>query len=60
MRLTIQVQTIDWFCPNCKVCKGCKNMGDDEKMLVCDVCDEAWHMYCLQPVVNELPEGKSL
>lgn len=35
----------------------CKETGDEAKMLFCDLCDNAFHMYCLKPVLKELPEG---
>lgn len=28
---------------------------DDEHMLLCDYCDDAYHSYCLDPPLTELP-----
>ncbi|KAG5268701.1 hypothetical protein AALO_G00215440 [Alosa alosa] len=46
-----------WQCPDCKVCLACRNPGDDNKMLVCDMCDKGYHTYCLQPVMDSIPTG---
>jgi len=38
----------------CKVCAG----GDDEeRMLLCDGCDDAYHTYCLNPPLKDIPPG---
>jgi len=36
-------------------CLGCKKGHDDEKMLICDGCNEANHMYCLDPPLKVMP-----
>ena len=30
-----------------KICEICKNFNDDEKMLLCDYCEDSYHTYCL-------------
>jgi histone demethylase JARID1 len=36
----------------CKVClKGC----DEDQMLLCDGCNQGWHLYCLEPKMSVVP-----
>ena len=38
-------------------CKVCRKKADPELMLLCDRCDNAYHMYCLKPKLKSIPEG---
>ena len=38
----------------CEVCAGGEN---DELMLLCDGCDDAYHTYCLTPPMASIPPG---
>lgn len=40
---------------NCKVC-GIKQ--DPDKQLLCDECDMAYHIYCLNPPLTSIPEDE--
>ncbi|KAI5061943.1 hypothetical protein GOP47_0022482, partial [Adiantum capillus-veneris] len=40
------------------VCKVCKKGDADAEMLLCDGCDEGFHMYCLCPILIKVPKGK--
>jgi hypothetical protein len=55
--LISKCQTYNWACSNCKLCETCKKPTHDDKLLFCDVCDRATHMFCLDPPLDELPEG---
>ena len=33
-------------------------MGDETKILLCDVCDKGAHTYCLDPPLSRPPTGK--
>jgi len=58
-----------WVCEGCKeeedekedFCKICKKEtdGEDEEnvVLICDGCEGEFHMKCVKPVVEEVPEG---
>lgn len=39
-------------------CRVCNDGGDDESMLLCDVCDNGFHIYCLSPPLAAIPEGE--
>ncbi|KAK0223118.1 hypothetical protein IW262DRAFT_1268713 [Armillaria fumosa] len=49
--------SVKWACPDCKKCEICQKKGRGNRMLFCDVCDRGWHMYCMDPPVEEDPEG---
>ncbi|XP_056278142.1 lysine-specific demethylase 5C isoform X2 [Pseudoliparis swirei] len=45
-------QSVDSF-----VCRMCGRGDDDEKLLLCDGCDDNYHTYCLLPPLTEPPKG---
>ncbi|KAL8432046.1 hypothetical protein Efla_003487 [Eimeria flavescens] len=52
-----------WQCADCKasgllsICEQCFSNLNEERMLICDACDRAFHMECLDPPVDEVPDG---
>lgn len=38
-------------------CKICRKKGDDDRLLLCDDCNHAFHMYCLRPQLIHVPKG---
>jgi chromodomain-helicase-DNA-binding protein 7 len=42
-----------WF----QSCRVCQEDHDDTKIMLCDHCDAAFHIYCLTPPLNKVPEG---
>ena len=38
-------------------CEICSQDTDDTKMLVCDSCNQGFHMFCLRPRLFEVPTG---
>ena len=38
-----------WQCQKCKTCQNCRQSGHEDRYLLCDVCDGAYHAYCLRP-----------
>lgn len=55
--LVSKVQNYAWHCPDCKLCIHCKEAGDEEMLMFCDLCDRGVHTYCLQPKLDSPPEG---
>jgi hypothetical protein len=41
----------------CQVCKKTSIKAGGLGMLLCDRCNEGWHMVCLNPVVRKIPKG---
>uniref|UniRef100_A0AAY5EX23 Tyrosine-protein kinase BAZ1B n=1 Tax=Electrophorus electricus TaxID=8005 RepID=A0AAY5EX23_ELEEL len=41
-------------------CKVCRKKGEDDKLILCDECNKAFHLFCLRPVLYRIPEGEWL
>jgi hypothetical protein len=41
----------------CQVCRKTSVHAEGLGMLLCDRCNEGWHMNCLDPVVKKVPKG---
>ncbi|CAL4082531.1 unnamed protein product, partial [Meganyctiphanes norvegica] len=47
-----------WQCIECKTCTLCGTSENDDQLLFCDDCDRGYHLYCLNPPLQEPPEGE--
>ncbi|XP_077369479.1 lysine-specific demethylase 5C [Festucalex cinctus] len=52
LRHNLNMQSVETF-----VCRMCGRGDDDEKLLLCDGCDDNYHTYCLLPPLTDLPKG---
>jgi hypothetical protein len=43
-----------------EACEMCGGTHDPEKTLLCDGCDSAFHMECLDPPLTDVPDGEWL
>ncbi|XP_061626813.1 lysine-specific demethylase 5C isoform X2 [Phyllopteryx taeniolatus] len=44
-------------CVESFVCRMCGRGDDDEKLLLCDGCDDNYHTFCLLPPLTDPPKG---
>jgi hypothetical protein len=47
-----------WRCAECKLCEICNSSNNDQQTLICDGCDRAFHCFCLENPLQNLPEGQ--
>lgn len=38
-------------------CRICRRKSDDENLLLCDGCNQGFHLYCLRPALKSIPRG---
>ncbi|CAH7488179.1 Kdm5d [Phodopus roborovskii] len=39
------------------VCRICSRGDEDDRLLLCDGCDDNYHIFCLLPPLSEVPKG---
>uniref|UniRef100_A0A7N6B8M6 [histone H3]-trimethyl-L-lysine(4) demethylase n=1 Tax=Anabas testudineus TaxID=64144 RepID=A0A7N6B8M6_ANATE len=39
------------------VCLVCGSGGDEDRLLLCDGCDDSYHTFCLIPPLHDVPKG---
>lgn len=43
--------------PSEEQCRRCGQTDASDSMLLCDSCDAAYHLFCLQPPLAAIPQG---
>lgn len=46
-----------WRCLDCTVCEGCGQKHDEPRLILCDDCDISYHIYCMDPPLDHVPNG---
>lgn len=46
-----------WRCLDCTVCEGCGERNDESRLILCDDCDISYHIYCMDPPLDYVPQG---
>lgn len=46
-----------WNCANCSNCRKCRSVGDQGKLVACDLCQKFCHTYCSIPTLTSVPKG---
>lgn len=44
-----------WECPDCKKCYVCNMANEENKIIICEMCDIAVHIHCLNPPLQKVP-----
>lgn len=44
-------------CGEDKACEVCGERDNGDRMLLCDWCNGGWHTFCLDPMLQTIPEG---
>ena len=44
------------FCP-VNGCCVCWQEEDSKQIILCETCDAEYHIYCLQPPLQDIPDG---
>lgn len=39
------------------MCLVCGGGGEEDKLLLCDGCDDSYHIFCLIPPLHDVPKG---
>ena len=46
-----------WQCQKCKWCQNCRLSNHEDRFLLCDVCDGAFHAHCVRPQMASVPKN---
>ena len=56
VRITAVIRA-GWQCQKCKWCQICRISNHEDRFLLCDVCDCAFHAHCLRPQMASIPKN---
>ncbi|KAH9574225.1 hypothetical protein CY35_01G045500 [Sphagnum magellanicum] len=49
--------TSTWIPPLNYPCQVCQRTNDADQMLLCDNCNDGYHLFCLKPKLTQVPTG---
>lgn len=44
----------NWQCPKCKLCQQCHKKSESHDCLICETCDNLYHINCIYPQIGVL------
>ena len=56
IRVTPVILQKGWRCLDCTACEGCGEKHDEANLILCDECDISFHIYCLDPPLDQVPQ----
>lgn len=57
VKVTKEILQKGWRCLDCTVCEGCGEKNDEARLILCDDCDISFHIYCMEPPLDTVPQG---
>lgn len=57
VKVTKEILQKGWRCLDCTVCEGCGEKNDESRLILCDDCDISFHIYCMEPPLDTVPQG---
>lgn len=48
---------MSWLQVDLYVCLLCGSGSDEDRLLLCDGCDDSYHTFCLVPPLHDVPKG---
>uniref|UniRef100_A0A8D0C5I8 Lysine-specific demethylase 5A n=1 Tax=Scleropages formosus TaxID=113540 RepID=A0A8D0C5I8_SCLFO len=50
-------EVIDWGGIDLYICLACGRGDEEDRLLLCDGCDDSYHTFCLVPPLQDVPKG---
>uniref|UniRef100_H3AVW4 Guanine nucleotide exchange factor MSS4 n=1 Tax=Latimeria chalumnae TaxID=7897 RepID=H3AVW4_LATCH len=50
-------KAVSRFCVDMYTCLVCGSGNDEDRLLLCDGCDDSYHIFCLIPPLHDVPKG---
>uniref|UniRef100_A0A8C4HX46 [histone H3]-trimethyl-L-lysine(4) demethylase n=1 Tax=Dicentrarchus labrax TaxID=13489 RepID=A0A8C4HX46_DICLA len=56
-RKKTETSSTSFFAVDLVVCLVCGSGGEEDRLLLCDGCDDSYHTFCLIPPLHDVPKG---
>uniref|UniRef100_A0A8B9LNT1 [histone H3]-trimethyl-L-lysine(4) demethylase n=1 Tax=Astyanax mexicanus TaxID=7994 RepID=A0A8B9LNT1_ASTMX len=54
---TLEVNFVSTMCIDLYMCMACGRGDEEDRLLLCDGCDDSYHTFCLIPPLQDVPKG---